>query len=117
MLTHSYSVDKVLTYQTTTGQVGCIILGKVLSSDQKPCFVVLNRSKDYSCIIGPNKIYYDALSSQEYKVIVPPGYLNQLKNPLTDTDQPHIEVYGCIAGKTNIKLANHMNEMERGCDA
>ena len=61
-LNHSFSVDKVLEYSDSGNQTGCIIVGKVLNSDLKPCMVVLNRNKT-RCIVGPNRIYYDALSS------------------------------------------------------
>ena len=46
--------------------------------DKKPFAAVLNRNKVGipMVILGPNRIFYDALNGDEFKILIPSGYNN-----------------------------------------
>ena len=117
-LSQSFSVDKVLTYNDASNKMGAVVVGKVIEADLKPCMIVLNRNKKAPCIIGPNRIYYDALQSQEFKVLVPPNFGGMRLNPFETESQPQIEVYGTQSNNKSIKLANELSayELEKDID-
>lgn len=98
------SVDKVLERSHQQDR-STIVMGRVVDSATIPCFVVLNRGKNSQTVIGPNRIYYDSLSGDEFKVFLPHGYSGQQFSPLLDEAQPTIEVYSTSSKNLNIKLA------------
>ena len=74
------TVEKV--FESANGE-GAIIAGRVLDSNLKPCMSVLNRDDGREmCIIGPNRIYYDASNGEDYKIHVPADYLRMSRHPL-----------------------------------
>ena len=72
--------DKVAVQTTgyASSESGSIIIGKMLNSTKKPVAVVLNRTVQGvpMTVVGPNRIYYDSLNGEEFKVHVPSGYCN-----------------------------------------
>ena len=73
-------IDKVVAHgmNQAYSESGCIIIGKMMSLDKKPFAVVLNRGIQGVplVIVGPNRIYYDSLNGDEFRVYIPNGYLN-----------------------------------------
>lgn len=58
-------------------------------------------------VVGPNRIYYDLLNGEEFKIFVPCNYNNlpvQL-HPLVQA-QPTVEVYCIDVNDKSIRLAN-----------
>lgn len=98
------SVDKVLE-RSHLQDSSTIILGRVTDTSSVPCFVVLNRGKQTQTIIGPNRIYYDSLNGDEFKVLLPQGFCGQQFSALLNEAQPTIEVYSTSLKNSNIKLA------------
>lgn len=80
-------------------------MGRVVDTGSVPCFVVLNRGMSSQTIIGPNRIYYDSLNDDEFKVFLPHGYQGLQQNPLLNEVQPTIEVYSTSSKNLKIKLA------------
>ena len=79
----------------------------MLDSGIKPCFALLNRDDaSLQSVVGPNQIYYDATNGEDYKVLIPAGYLNMPRHPITDATQPLIEIYGIKNTNRSFKLAN-----------
>jgi hypothetical protein len=108
----SASVDKVL--ERSHQQDGStIILGRVTDSSSVPCFVVLNRGTQTQTVIGPNRIYYDSLNGDEFKVHLPHGFCGQQFSPLLGEQQPTIEVYSTSSKNSNIKLATQLQAMNQ----
>ena len=73
----------------------------------KPWLVFLNRGRQSQCVLGPSRIYYDVGQGDEFKVLVPHGYLNRNTNqcPLADS-LPTIEVYTVPCQDKSFKYAN-----------
>lgn len=69
-----------------------------------------------SCILGPNRIYYDASNGDDYKVHVPDNYLQMPRHPLLSCQQPVIEIYGVLTSNREYKLANDMSYLEKEHD-
>ena len=110
----SLTIEKVL--ECTNGE-GAIIVGRLLDSNLKPCFAVLNRDdRGMQCIVGPNRIYYDATDGDEYKIFVPSDYLRKTRHALLSCPQPLIEVYTTPSSNREFKLAGAMNIYEVQCD-
>jgi hypothetical protein len=72
----SASVERVLE-RSHQQDNSTIILGRVTDRFSVPCIVVLNRGKQTQTVIGPNRIYYDSLNGDEFKVFLPHGYCGQ----------------------------------------
>ena len=76
----AFTIEKIL--QGQQGE-GAVISGKVLETSLKPCMVYLNpHDVNLSCILGPNRIYFDATNGDDYKVHVPDNYLQMSRHPL-----------------------------------
>jgi hypothetical protein len=86
---------------------GCIIVGKMVNSSKKPFAAVLNRGIQGlpMVVVGPNRIYYDSLNGEEFKILVPNGYANLQIHPLM-TSQPLVEIYCVDSTDKSFYLAN-----------
>lgn len=61
------------------------------------------------CVVGPNKIYFDASDGDDYKVHVPEGYLRKNRHPILGVNQPLIEIYCTLSSNRDCQLANTMD--------
>ena len=61
---------------------GLIIYGKVIDPSLKPCYALLNRNQQLQCVIGPNRIHYDAANGEDYRIHVPVEYARLPGDPL-----------------------------------
>lgn len=93
---------------------GAIISGKVLDSSLRPCISVLNRyDANMSCVVGPNRIYYDASNGDDFKIHVPCDYLRMVKHPVLSCEQPMVEIYGVNLSNREWRNANDMDKFQR----
>ena len=76
----SFTIEKIF---ETQERDAAIIAGRVLDPSLKPCMVVLNRDQgNIQCVLGPNRIHYDASDGDEYKVLVPADYMRMSRHPI-----------------------------------
>ena len=61
---------------------GSIIFGTVLDNNLKPCYAVLNRGGPLHCVIGPNRIHFDASGGEDYRIHLPAEYARLPADPL-----------------------------------
>jgi len=106
LLQSHVSVDKIFERSTNLAHdSGCLIVGKVLDTSVKPVFVVINREhQGQMCTVGPDRIFYDSLSGEEFKVILKSG--EPACNALLTVPMPTIEVYTVPLTQKAFKLAN-----------
>lgn len=45
-----------------------IIVGQILEQHKYPILAVINRGQQSQYLIGPNKLHYDPLNSNEFKI-------------------------------------------------
>ena len=110
----AFTIEKV--FEGQQGE-GAIITGKVLDPSLKPCMVYLNpQDVNLSCILGPNRIYYDASNGDDYKVYVPNNYLQMSRHPLLSCQQPLIELHGVLTSNRQWKLANYLSDSAKELD-
>ena len=80
MFKAAFTIERVL--ESQQGE-GAIVTGRVIENNLKPCMVVINRDDpNMHCIIGPNRIYYDATNGDDFKVHVPNDYLGMSRHAL-----------------------------------
>lgn len=111
----AFTIERV--FESQQGE-GAIITGKVIDTSLKPCMVVLNRGDpNLHCIIGPNRIYYDATNGDDYKVHVPNDYLGMPRHSLLSCTQPLIEIYGVQTSNRDWKNAHEIDFCSKQHDA
>lgn len=95
------------------------MIGKMVNQFKKPYAIVLNRGVQgcQMVVVGPNRIYFDRTSGDEFKVLVPCGYANMPANlhPLL-TIQPIVEVYCVDKSESSVKFANEMGPYDNCAD-
>lgn len=86
--------DKVAVLRSGLGSDDSFFIGKMVNSAKKPVAAVLNRNISGlpMTVIGPNRIYYDSLNGEEFKIYLPAGYAHQHSHPLSAA-QPRLEIY------------------------
>ena len=67
---------------SSLGATGYIIAGRALQIDVKPYMVVMNRGTANQCVLGPNRIYFDPMDGEQFKVLVPSDYLHSGRHPI-----------------------------------
>ena len=102
--------EKIIT--TPSDRQSCIVVGRVLDQDIKPCFAVINRGLETQAVISPGQFYYDSLQGEEFKMFVTPSQLNMTQNPLIIESQPLIQLYGTFTSNSKIKLGNQGGKPE-----
>ena len=103
----SLTIEKVF---ESGNSEGALIVGRVLDTGLKPCMAVLNREdQNLQCIVGPNRIHFDASNGDDFKIHVPEGYLKMKRHPLLGCQQPLIEIYVTSNSNRDCKLANNMD--------
>lgn len=103
LFTAEATIDKVVEQgmNSNSANSGCIIVGKMLDVNKRPFAAVFNRGKQ-DCpmvVVGPNRIYFDYMNGDEFKIFIPNGYSNLPAHlhPLM-VGQPTIEMY-CVDSK------------------
>lgn len=101
------TVDKVL--ERAHSERNCIIFGRVLDTDFLPCYAVINRGRPSQTIIGPNRVYYDPLAANDFRIHVPHEYFGQKFHPIFDEQQPSmVEVYCTPTQNRSIRTATQL---------
>lgn len=93
--------DKLLTRRPT--EYDTIVWGRVLDLTVIPCYAVLNRGRPTQVIVGPNRVFYDAACSKEFKILIPARLMQQY---YSDQNHATLELFTTHSENCNIKIAS-----------